>query len=81
MDFSVDAGVVLFNTFLRKVALRKLFLSLALAGVGVRLTQLLLVTGVHTGFILVPKSAALSSRIPPLLIVRYVHQVQTGHWA
>ena len=33
--------------FLRKVELQKLFLWLALAGAGARLTQLLLVTGVH----------------------------------
>ena len=40
------AGVCLFNTFLRKVELQALFLWLALAGAGARLTQLLLVTGV-----------------------------------
>ena len=40
------AGVYLFNAFLRKVELQKLFLWLALAGAGARLTQLLLVTGV-----------------------------------
>ena len=49
LALSGNAGVVLFNTFLRRVALQKLFLGLALAGVGARLTQLLLVTGGHTG--------------------------------
>lgn len=45
------AGVYLFNAFLRKVELRRLFLGLALAGVAAGFTQLLLVTGaVPLGF-------------------------------
>lgn len=39
------AGVYLFNTFLRKVELRRLFFNLTLIGVAAGFTQLLLVTG------------------------------------
>jgi hypothetical protein len=39
------AGVYLFNVFLRRVQLRRLFFGLALAGVAAGFTQLVLVTG------------------------------------
>jgi hypothetical protein len=45
------AGVCLFNAFLRKIELQALFLWLALAGAGARLTQLLLVTGAAANFV------------------------------
>ena len=41
----VSAGVYLFNTFLRKVELRRLFFNLTLIGVAAGFTQLVLVTG------------------------------------
>ena len=41
----VAAGVYLFNTFLRRVELRRLFFNLTLIGVAAGFTQLLLVTG------------------------------------
>lgn len=39
------AGVYLFNTFLRRVELRRLFFNLTLIGAAAGFTQLLLVTG------------------------------------
>lgn len=39
------AGVYLFNTFLRRVELRRLFFNLTLIGVAAGFTQLILVTG------------------------------------
>jgi hypothetical protein len=41
----ISAGVYLFNTFLRKVELKRLFLNLTLIGVAAGFTQLILVTG------------------------------------
>ena len=41
----ISAGVYLFNTFLRKVELRRLFFNLTLIGVAAGFTQLVLVTG------------------------------------
>ncbi len=41
----LPSGVYLFNVFLRKVQLRRLFFGLAMAGVAAGFTQLVLVTG------------------------------------
>ena len=41
----IYAGVYLFNTFLRKVELRRLFFNLTLIGMAAGFTQLVLVTG------------------------------------
>lgn len=62
LNTSQCAGVILFNTFLRTVELPKLFLSLALAGFGARLTQLLLVTG-ECG---IPCHLRVSAQLPAL---------------
>jgi ABC-type lipoprotein release transport system permease subunit len=42
-----DAGVFLFERFLKRVELRKLFLWLSLIGIAAGLTQLILVTGTN----------------------------------
>ncbi len=41
----LSAGVAIYNTFLRSVALRKVFFWSALVLIGVHLMQLVLVTG------------------------------------
>ena len=43
----LSAGVAIYNTFLRSVALKKVFFWSALVLIGVHLMQLVLVTGGH----------------------------------
>ena len=45
MASAACAGVAIYNTFLRSVALKKVFLWTALILIGVHLMQLVLVTG------------------------------------
>ena len=46
-QWMLSAGVAIYNTFLRSVALKKVFFWSALVLIGVHLMQLVLVTGGH----------------------------------